>query len=574
MERAWWKEVVVYQIYPRSFYDSNGDGIGDLKGVTLKMPYLKDLGVNALWLSPYFKSPNDDNGYDISDYRAIMEDFGTMDDWTEMIKAIHENGMKLIMDLVVNHTSDEHPWFIESSLSKDSDKHDFYIWRDPKPSSTLCPPNNWMSCFGGSAWQYDEKVGQYYLHLFSRKQPDLNWECEAMRNEIYDMMKYWLDLGVDGFRLDAIANISKTQEFPEGDPKNSFTGCEHFINGPKVHDFIHGMNEHVFSKYDIMTVGECFSTNITEALKYVVPERKELNMIFQFNIMDIDASPNSKWIIRDWKFTELKDIIRRWQHVIEKGNGWNSIFLSNHDFPRQVSRFGDDSPQFRKLSAKMLATLNFTLQGTVYVYQGEEIGMTNVKFDSIDDYRDIETLNFFKDVTQPGGNNGFKMTKEEAMKSIHYISRDNGRTPMQWNSTENAGFIDPNAPNKNAKPWINVNPNYKEINVEESLNDKDSILNYYKELIRLRKENIDTTIYGHFEDYFQEDENTFIYTRTYESKIMFVALNFTKNEQKLKVPEHLNLQEFKLLISNYPEKNVNYAQKASLRPFEAVVLVH
>lgn len=578
-DRAWWKEMVVYQIYPRSFYDTNGDGIGDLKGVTLKLPYLKSLGIEALWLSPYFKSPNCDNGYDISDYREIMEDFGTMDDWKEMIHEMHANGIKLIMDLVVNHTSDEHPWFIESRQSKDDKRHDYYIWRDPKPADSTNsslpdskrPPNNWTSCFGGSAWQYDEKIGQFYLHLFAIKQPDLNWECEAMRHEIHDMMKFWLDLGVDGFRLDAIANISKTQTFLDGDPNLGFVGNEHFVNGPRVHEFIHELNTEVFSKYDIMTVGECFSTNIDEAMKYVDPKRKELNMIFQFNLMDIDASSAGKWRVRDWKFTEFKDIIRRWQNIIETENGWNSIFLSNHDFPRQVSRFGDDStPEFRVLSAKMLATMNFTLKGTVYVYQGEEIGMTNVKFDSIDDYKDIETINFFKSTSDPN-ERLMRMSKEEAMQAIHHVSRDNSRTPMQWDNTENAGFI---KDHKKVEPWIKVNPNYTEINVEHDLNDKDSILNYYKALIQMRKDYVDVAVYGVFKDFFVEDENTYIYTRTYESKVMFIALNLTKQEQKLTVPDHLNLGEFKLVISNYSNENTDFSKKTSLRPFESIVLIH
>lgn len=329
------------------------------------------------------------------------------------------------------------------------------------------------------------------------------------------------------------------------------------------------MNEQVFSKYDIMTVGECFSTNIDEAIKFVTPERKELNMIFQFNLMDIDASSETKFIVKDWKFTEFKDIIRRWDNVIEKTHGWNSIFLSNHDFPRQVSRFGDDSPKYRKLSAKMLATLNFTQKGTVYVFQGEEIGMTNVKFDSIDDYKDIETLNFYKYATDPN-EKSINMTKEEAMKAIHHVSRDNARTPMQWDATENAGFI---KDNKNAQPWIKVNPNYKEINVQQDLDDNDSILNYYKELIKMRKENVNVAVYGVFEDFFKEDENTFIYTRTYQSKIMFVALNLTKDEQKLNVPDHLNLKEFKLIISNYENDKTDFSQKNMLRPFEAFVLI-
>ena len=540
MQKSWWKELIVYQIYPRSFYDSNDDGIGDLKGVTEKIPYLKNLGVTALWLSPYFKSPNDDNGYDISDYRDIMDDFGTMDDWNQMITVIHENGMKLIMDLVVNHSSDEHQWFIESRKSKDSKFRDYYIWKDGKGDNK--PPNNWLSVFGGSAWEFDEKTGQYYLHIFSKKQPDLNWENEALRNEIYDMMIFWMDKGVDGFRLDAIANLSKNQQFPDGDPSSICPGVEHYVNGPRLHEFLHEMNQKALSKYDAMTVGECFSTKIDEAIKYVKPEREELNMIFQFNVMQIDTS-NKRHIPRKWNWCEVKDIIRDWQKAMEESGGWNSVFLSNHDFPRQVSRFGNDSTPFlRVVSAKMLATMNFTLQGTVYVYQGEEIGMTNVHFENIKDYRDIDTLNLYKEWIETK-----TLNEEEALKAIHLISRDNARTPMQWNgNTQNAGFS--KAPN--TIPWMNVNPNYKDINVEDSLKDENSVLHYYMKLIQIHKDYKDVIVYGKFEDYYPSDSNTYIYTRRNDSNIMFVTLNLTQNEVPLKVPENVDVKGSKILISN------------------------
>ena len=466
MEKAWWKESVVYQIYPRSFYDSNGDGIGDLRGIYEKLDYLKDLGVDVLWLSPVYQSPNDDNGYDVSDYQAIMQDFGTMTDWDVLAKGIHDRGMKLVMDLVVNHSSDEHKWFIESASSKDNPKRDYYIWRSAKNGRE---PNNWESFFGGSAWQYDLKTDAYYLHLFSKKQPDLNWENPALRKEIYAIMNWWLAKGVDGFRMDVINFLSKVQPLPDASNVNERAyqaGGQFFINGPRIHEFLQEMNASVLANYDVLTVGEMPGASVDDAILYTGQDRHELNMIFQFEHMDLDRADDDKWQSKPWSFLELKRIISKWQIGLA-GRGWNSLYLNNHDTPRMVSRFGNDKI-YRVESAKMLATFNHMLQGTPYIYQGEELGMTNVKFSSIEDYRDIEILNMYQEKVINHGED-----KEAVMKAIYRTGRDNARTPFQWNQAENAGFTQ-------GKPWIGVNSNYKEINAEAAQNDENSIFYYYK----------------------------------------------------------------------------------------------
>ncbi|KAH0787575.1 alpha-glucosidase [Histomonas meleagridis] len=551
MQKAWWKEAVVYQIYPRSFMDSNGDGIGDLKGITSKLDYLKNLGIDVVWLSPCYKSPNDDNGYDISDYRDIMTDFGTFADWEEMISEMHKRGIKLVMDLVVNHTSDEHPWFIESRSSRDSPKRDYYIWR---PGHDGKPPNNWTSFFSGPAWEYDEHTEEYYLHLFTKKQPDLNWENPTVREEVYSIVKFWLDHGVDGFRMDVISLISKVEGLPDGhDTKSLLVGSENYAHGPRVHEFLNEMNSRVLSKYDIMTVGETAFVTPEEAVKYTDPDRHELNMVFQFELMGID-NENDKWFIKKWKLSDLKAVQTKWQTALN-GKCWNSLYLSNHDQPRCVSRFGNDSPEFRKISAKMLATMNHTLQGTPYIYQGEELGMTNVLFDDINDYKDVEIHNFWKEYVLTG-----KMDKDKVMEAIHYMGRDNARTPMQWDDSNNAGFT-------TGTPWIKVNPNYKEINAKESLSDKDSIFYYYQKLIQLRHK-YDIFVYGDYTAYYPDDENLYVYTRCFEGHILFVALNFRNGTFDLEIPEGVDLTGAVLLISNYPNGD-NIPNK--LRPYEAVV---
>ncbi|WP_067621733.1 glycoside hydrolase family 13 protein [Alicyclobacillus acidiphilus] len=548
---AWWKEAVVYQIYPRSFMDGNGDGIGDLKGIIGKLDYLRWLGVDVIWLCPIYKSPNDDMGYDISDYRAIMDEFGTMDDFEQMLVGIHERGMKLVMDLVVNHTSDEHEWFVQSRASRDNPYRDYYIWRDR--------PNNWASFFGGSAWELDGRTGQYYLHLFSRKQPDLNWENPKVRSEIYDMMRWWLDKGVDGFRMDVINCISKVPGLPDAPGEGGLAwGGAFFLNGPRVHEYLKEMHTEVLSRYDVMTVGETLSVTPEQALEYVGFDRAELNMVFQFEMMDIDAGPGGKWDLKSWKLSEFKRIFSRWQTALA-GSGWNSLYLNNHDQPRLVSRFGNDG-RYRIESAKMLATLLHTLQGTPFVYQGEEIGMTNVHFDSIDQYRDIETINWYNEQVAKG-----ERSVDEIVKSIHAKGRDNSRTPMQWSSAHNAGFSD-------GLPWLQVNENYREINVEQQLADPDSVLHYYRRLIQLRKRH-PVMVYGNYDLLYPADEKIYAFVRELGNAALLTVLNFTDEQQVFLCPEHLCPKGFELVLSNYEVGDANLPTRLSLRPYEARVFI-
>lgn len=558
MQKHWWKESVVYQIYPRSFMDSNGDGIGDLQGIISKLDYLKTLGVDVVWLCPVYKSPNDDNGYDISNYRDIMDEFGTLRDWEELLQGLHERGMKLIMDLVVNHSSDEHAWFMESRTSKDSPYRDYYIWRPGKDGKE---PNNWGSFFGGSAWKYDEPIGEYFLHLFSEKQPDLNWENERLRHEVYEMMTWWLDKGIDGFRMDVINLISKAQELPdaEGDGEGYHFGGDSFVNGPRIHEFMQEMNREVLAKYDVMTVGECIEITPQEAALFVGEERGELNMVFHFELMGVDSGPGGKWNLAPWKLSDIKAIMSKWQTALQ-GKGWNSLYLNNHDQPRMLSRFGDDR-KFRKESGKMLATLLHTLQGTPYIYQGEEIGMTNVQFASIDDYKDIEILNMYKEHKAAG------REEQEIMASIYAKGRDNARTPMQWNAEDGAGFTA-------GTPWIGLNPNYREINVEEALADPDSIFHYYRKLIRLRKQH-EIIVYGDYRLLGEENERIYAYLRTYGEERLLVVLNFFGEPACFELPEEVagsSLADAELLIANYEMPKVEAdLRQLELRPYEARV---
>ncbi|KAK8841719.1 hypothetical protein M9Y10_026663 [Tritrichomonas musculus] len=543
MQKTWWKEAVVYQIYPRSFQDTTGNGIGDIKGITKRLDYLKELGINVIWLSPIYQSPNDDNGYDISDYRSILSDFGTMSDFEEMLSAMHSRGIKLVMDLVVNHTSDEHKWFIESRQSRDNPKRDYYIWRDGKGPNL--PPNNWRSCFSGPAWEYDPKTDQYYLHYFSKKQPDLNWENEKVRQAVFDMMNFWFQKGIDGFRMDVISLISKVPGLPDNTA---------FVTGPRIHEYLQEMNREVLSKYDCMTVGECPGVNFEQAIEYTGFDRHELNMLFQFELMDCDSGEGSKFHLKPFDLVNFKRIQSRWQKGLE-GKAWNSIYLSNHDQPRPVSRFGNDSPEFRVVSAKMLGTMNHTLQGTPYVYQGEELGMTNVPFNDISEFNDLETLNFWNENVINGS-----MDKDVAMKAFRFKGRDNARTPMQWDDSANAGFT-------SGKPWLKVNPNYKEINAKQALNDENSVFHYYKKLIELRHK-YDIIVYGTYDVFFPDDPNLYIYTRSLQNQKLFVALNFTKENHELKLPDGVDLAGAKLLISNYENSDKIPSQ---LRPYEAIV---
>lgn len=559
MKKAWWKESVVYQIYPRSFADSNGDGIGDLRGIIQKLDYLEELGIDVVWLCPVYKSPNDDNGYDISDYQDIMDEFGTLADWDELLAGLHQRGIKLVMDLVVNHTSDEHPWFIESRKSKDNPYRDYYIWRPGKDGRE---PNNWASHFGGSAWQYDPVTGEYYLHLFSKKQPDLNWENPKVRAEVYAMMHWWLKRGVDGFRMDVINMISKVPGLPDAPvvtPDRYQPGGRYFINGPRLLEYLDEMKREVLSHYDILTVGETPQVSTQDALRLVDSETGALNMVFQFEHMDLDAErggASSRRSLKPWSLLDLKRVMTRWQKDLE-GRGWNSIYLTNHDQPRAVSRFGDDR-EYRVESAKLLATFTHCLQGTPYIYQGEEIGMTNVAFDSIEDYRDIETLNIYHELVHEKG-----MAPKDVLTILHAKSRDNARTPMQWDDRPQAGFT-------TGVPWIKVNPNYRKINVRQALADPNSVFHYYRKLIRLRREN-PVMVYGRYDLLLEEHPQIYAFTRTLENDRLLIVLNFSRQESLFELPSEIAFSGAELLISNYPVEAVHDLRSVELRPYEARV---
>ncbi|WP_251550696.1 alpha,alpha-phosphotrehalase [Neobacillus muris] len=550
MTAAWWKNAVVYQIYPKSFYDTTGSGTGDLQGITKKLDYLKELGVDVIWLTPIYQSPQRDNGYDISDYYKIYEEYGTMDDFEQMVKEAHKRGLKIIMDIVINHTSTEHEWFKQARSSKDNPFRDFYIWKDGKNGG---PPTNWESKFGGSAWQYDETTGQYYLHLFDVTQADLNWENEKVRESLYAMMHFWLKKGVDGFRLDVINLISKNQQFPQDESD----GRKFYTDGPRIHEFLHEMNEKVFSKYDIMTVGEMSSTTIENCINYTNPERQELNMIFSFHHLKVDYPNGKKWVKADFDFLALKKIMSQWQIEMNRGGGWNAIFLSNHDQPRHLSRFGDDQ-KYHKESGKMLATTLHMMQGTPFVYQGEEIGMTNPKFESIDEYRDVESLNMYNLFK----NNGLE--ESDILDILKQKSRDNSRTPVQWTSGKEAGFT-------TGTPWIPIASNYGEINVERALKDEDSIFYHYQKLIRLRKEYSIITD-GKYEVLLEDDEQVFAYVRNSGVEKLLVVSNFYGSEKTMALPAQFTLDgyEVKVLLSNYKD-SAPLKRKIQLRPYESIV---
>ena len=556
MNYTWWKESVVYQIYPRSFMDSNGDGIGDIQGIIMKLDYLKELGIDTIWLSPVYESPNDDNGYDISNYQKIMAEFGTMEDWEELLNQVHMREMKLIMDLVVNHTSDEHEWFVQAKSSKDNPYRDYYIWRDPKEDGSV--PNNWASNFGGSAWEYNEETKDYYLHLFSKKQPDLNWENEKLREEIYSMMKWWLDKGIDGFRMDVINFISKAEGLPDGETKpgeNFASGSKHYRNGPKIHEYMKEMNQKILSQYDVMTVGEMPGVTPEQAKDYTGEERNELNMVFQFEHVGLDNGPSGKWDLKPLDLMELKQSLSRWQYALAE-KGWNSLYFNNHDQPRSLSRFGDDG-KYRIESAKMLATLLHMMKGTPYVYQGEELGMTNVKFETIDSYKDIETLQAYSELKEQG------WSEAKVMESIHQKSRDNARTPMQWNSEDHAGFT-------TSSPWLAVNPNFTTINAESEMANPDSIFHYYKQLIQLRRQN-DLIVYGDFQMILEDDQEIFAYVRTYQNKKLLVICNFYDQEPTFKLPKDIHFMTKQLLLSNYKVDEQASISDINLQPYETRV---
>lgn len=543
----WWKKSVVYQIYVKSFQDSNHDGIGDIQGIISRLDYLHTLGVNVLWLTPIYQSPNDDNGYDISDYREIMNEYGTKEDFIELLHQAHQRHMKIILDLVFNHTSDEHQWFIESKSSKDNPYRNYYIWKDPKNNDV---PNNWTSCFQGSAWEYDEKTQQYYLHLFSKKQPDLNWQNPKVRNECFDIMNEWVDLGVDGFRLDVINVISKDENYLDSDIK----GHQVSANGPHIHEYLKEMNQRVLSRKSLLTVGETPAVTIEEATKYASLDGSELSMVFQFEMMNVDGAEENKWTDRRFELIDLKKIMTRWQEGLYQ-KAWNSLFWNNHDQPRCVSRFGDTSTSlYHEKSAKMLAICLHMMQGTPYIYQGEELGMTNVPFENLEDYRDIDSFNSYKQLVEID-----KTVKHEDMlRYMRKSSRDNARTPMQWNEGNYAGFSD-------VEPWIMVNPNYKEINAKKALEDQNSIFYTYQKLIQLRQE-YDIITYGKYQLIMEDDPHIYAYQRIDESQEIIVYCNYTN--QELTYDDSYVHEDAEILIQNY-----DHHELGKLKAYEAIVFI-
>lgn len=554
MKKVWWKEAIVYQVYPRSFMDSNGDGIGDLKGVTSKLDYLKDLGIDVIWICPMYKSPNDDNGYDISDYQDIMAEFGTMADFDELLEEVHKRDMKLILDLVINHTSDEHPWFIESRSSKDSPKRDWYIWRDGKDGGF---PNNWESIFSGPAWRYDKETEQYFMHIFSARQPDLNWENPEVRDALQSMVNWWLDKGIDGFRVDAISHIKKEPGLPDlPNPKNLdfVPSFDYMMNVDGIDEFLSEFTEKTFKKYDIMTVGEANGVGLDDADKWVGEDNGYFNMIFQFEFLDLwDKDPEGGIDVR-----KLKRILTKWQNGLE-GRGWNALFIENHDQPRRVSDWGNDKDYWKE-SAKMLGALYFLMKGTPYIYQGQEIGMTNVKFPSIEDYNDVGMINFYHVELAKG------RPHEEIMKIVWEKGRDNSRTPMQWDTGRMAGFT------KGHETWLGLNPNYTEINVESQLDDPDSIYNFYKKMITLRKDN-PLFVYGKYELLLVNHPRLFVYTRQLGSKKAIIINNFSKKPTRFKVPGSVSYSDSTLVLNNYDSAQPKLRKEFTLMPYETRVYI-
>lgn len=554
-KRTWWKEAVVYQIYPRSFQDSNGDGIGDINGIRSRLSYLADLGIDVIWLSPVYKSPNDDNGYDISDYQDIMTEFGTMQDFDAMLSEAHALGIRIVMDLVVNHSSDEHKWFIESRKSKDNPYRDYYFWREGKDGRE---PNNWGSCFSGPAWKYDEMTDMYYLHMFSPKQPDLNWENPKVRQEVYDMMSWWGDKGIDGFRMDVITMISKVQTLPDGEKgENALYGDwgPYVNNGPRVHEFLKEMNREVISKYDWMTVGEGAGAGAEDAIRYTGFDSGELNMVFTFEHVNIGQGKYGKWCDGKVDLVELKKVFTKWQDGLE-GKAWNSLYWDNHDQPRAVSKFGNDSDEYREISAKMLVTCLHFMKGTPYVFQGEELGMTNRTCTSFEQFQDIEIKNAYKELVEGG-----ILSAETFLGYVNAVGRDNARFPMQWDETANAGFT-------TGTPWLGVNENYKKINAMSQINDENSVFSYYKQLIALRHQ-MDIMVYGVYQLLLPESKEIYAYTRALEKEKLLVVCNFTKENVKYTFEAGFDGTQ-KVLISNYADA-VSDKGILTLRPYETKV---
>lgn len=549
MKRNWWKEAVAYQVYPRSFNDSNGDGIGDLPGLIEKLDYLENLGIDVIWLSPMYPSPNDDNGYDISDYKGIMSEFGTMNDFDQLLSSIHQRGMKLILDLVVNHTSDEHPWFIESKSSKTNAKRDWYIWADPKPDGS--EPNNWESIFNGSTWEFDESTKQYYFHLFSKKQPDLNWENPDVRQAVFEMMNWWFEKGIDGFRVDAITHIKKNFEagdLPVPDGKKFAPAFDVDMNQPGIQEWLQEMKDKSLSRYDIMTVGEANGVTPNDAEEWVGEENGKFNMIFQFEHLGLWSTGDTKFDVKSYK-----QVLNRWQKQLENV-GWNALFIENHDQPRRVSTWGDDKNYWYE-SATSHATAYFLQQGTPFIYQGQEIGMTNYPFESIESFNDVAVKTEYQIVKKEGGD------VNQLLDKYKMENRDNARTPMQWNNSINAGFT-------TGKPWFHVNPNYTEINVKQQLNDKFSILSYYKALIQLKKSDLIYT-YGKFNMVDAEIKQVFAYTRTFKNNTVLIVANLTNEVSELNLPFELDISSVDIKLHNYHLNDINLDH---IKPYESFVV--
>ena len=557
-KKDWWKKSVVYQIYPRSFYDSDGDGLGDLKGISEKIPYLKKLGIDVILMNPICVSPQIDNGYDMADYRAVDTRFGTMADFDELIEHAHHEGIKIMIDMAFNHSSSQHPWFMQAKTSRDNPYHDYYIWKDRNGDKL---PNNWGSSFGGSAWEYVKEVDQYYLHCFAKEQPDLNWENPKVRKEIYDILHYWLKRGVDGFRLDVITLISKDPAYPDGPVIQNkaygsyYAGC---ATGPRAHEFIHEMNQEVFSKYDCIIVGEAPHTGADEAMAYTRMENQELQMVFHFDHMHLDYGENGKYCRNRYRLTELKEVMSRWQDKMRACNGWNALYWSNPDQARPVTRFGDERKEYREMSAKMLGTVLYMMQGTPYIYEGEELGMTNAHFTKIEEYKDLEALDTYKDFTERRG-----ISKEETLALLRLKSRDNARTPMQWDDSQNAGFTQ-------EIPWIHVNSEYKEINAAKSLEDQNSVFYYYQKLNRLRHEEPVITE-GKYELFDADNEKVYAYLRKTEKECMIVICNFTEESILYQIPDDLCAKNGSLMISNDKDAKEKLGSELLLAPYGAYV---
>ena len=550
-DRAWWKEAVVYQVYPQSFNDTDGDGVGDIRGIIERLDYLDDLGVDVVWVNPLYDSPHVDDGYDIRDYRSLRAEYGTMDDFQELLDKMHDRGMRLVMDLVVNHTSDQHAWF-QQSRKRDEEYADYYWWRDGDPEGD--PPNNWESAFSGSAWTWDEEREQYYLHLFDEKQPDLNWENEAVREAVYDMITWWLEQGIDGFRMDVFNLLSKADGLPDGDPDGAWVGREHFANGPRIHDYISEMVDRTFSNYDVMTVGEAVNATTEDAKRYCGPSGDGLNMIFHYEHMRIDfGEEHGWWEIGDWTIDELREVVSNWQHKLADSEAWNALFLGSHDFPRIVSRWGDDG-EYRRESAKLLATLLFTLRGTPYVFQGDEIGMTNYPWQALAELRDADARNRVENKIAAGDIEGF----DDAQDVVQYRARDNARTPVQWSGDEpNAGFTE-------GDPWISVNPNFRDVNVEDARENPDSIWHYYRDLIALRHDS-DLLVYGDYVLHTDTHPQIWAYSRTLDDESALVVLNWS-NQTIANLPGDAIPTGGTLRLDNYRD---NPKPEEALRPYEA-----